>query len=231
MAKGERILLVEDEPAFMATLRYQLQREGYEVRVAPDGPSAVQAFQRVHPDLVLLDLILPGIDGMEVCRQIRQHSSVPIIMLTARTALGDKVTGLEAGADDYVTKPIQIPELLARIKAALRRAHFAANSIDTIIQVGNLTIDTNKHVVQLGERKLQLRAKEFNLLAFLARNAGQVVTRQQIMRRVWGTDDIEDSRTVDVHIRWLREKIEEDPSKPRLLQTIRNVGYRLTESP
>ncbi|MCL5946995.1 MAG: response regulator transcription factor, partial [Chloroflexi bacterium] len=201
-----------------------------EVRVAPDGPSALQSFQRVRPDIILLDLILPGLDGMEVCRQIRQHSSVPIIMLTARTALGDKVTGLEAGADDYVTKPIQIPELLARIKAALRRAHLTTDSTITVIQVGDLIIDTNKHAVQLGERKLQLRAKEFNLLAFLARNAGQVVTREQIMRRVWGTDDIEDSRTVDVHIRWLREKIEEDPSKPRLLQTIRNVGYRLAES-
>ncbi|MCL4543554.1 MAG: response regulator transcription factor [Chloroflexi bacterium] len=227
MAKGERVLLVEDEPAFVATLRFQLQREGYEVRVAPDGPSALAAFARVRPDLVLLDLILPGMGGMEVCRQIRQQSSVPIIMLTARTAVGDKVAGLEVGADDYITKPVQLPELLARIKAALRRAHLAADPTGTVLSVGNLRIDLGRHAVLVGDREVQLRAKEFSLLTFLARNAGQVVTREQIMRRVWGSEDVEDSRTVDVHIRWLREKIEEEPSKPRLLQTVRNVGYRL----
>ncbi|MCL4509340.1 MAG: response regulator transcription factor [Chloroflexi bacterium] len=227
MAKGERVLLVEDEPAFVATLRFQLQREGYEVRVAPDGPSALAAFARVRPDLVLLDLILPGMGGMEVCRQIRQQSSVPIIMLTARTAVGDKVAGLEVGADDYITKPIQLPELLARIKAALRRAHLATDPTSTVLSVGNLRIDLGRHAVLVGDREVQLRAKEFSLLTFLARNAGQVVTREQIMRRVWGSEDVEDSRTVDVHIRWLREKIEEEPSKPRLLQTVRNVGYRL----
>ena len=228
MPKHARILLVEDEPVFVDTLRFQLQREGYEVRVAPDGNSAMAAVQRAKPDLILLDLILPGMDGMEVCRRIRAETSTPIIMLTARTGVGDKVTGLEAGADDYVTKPIQMRELLARIKAALRRAQLPPAAETTMIMtIGDLRIDLGRHSVFVGDREVPLRAKEFVLLTFLARNAGQVVTREQIMRRVWGIDDAEDSRTVDVHIRWLREKIEEDPSHPVRLQTVRNVGYRL----
>jgi two-component system OmpR family response regulator len=228
MPKHARILLVEDEPVFVDTLRFQLQREGYEVRVAPDGNTAMAAVQRAKPDLILLDLILPGMDGMEVCRRIRAETSTPIIMLTARTGVGDKVTGLEAGADDYVTKPIQMRELLARIKAALRRAQLPPAAETTMIMtIGDLRIDLGRHSVFVGDREVPLRAKEFVLLTFLARNAGQVVTREQIMRRVWGVDDAEDSRTVDVHIRWLREKIEEDPSHPVRLQTVRNVGYRL----
>jgi DNA-binding response OmpR family regulator len=228
MPKHARILLVEDEPAFVDTLRFQLQREGYEVRVAPDGNTALAAVQRAKPDLILLDLILPGLDGIEVCRRIRAETSTPIIMLTARTGLGDKVTGLEAGADDYVTKPIQMRELVARIKAALRRAQLPpAGETTMIMTIGDLRIDLGRHSVFVGEKEVPLRAKEFDLLTFLARNAGQVTTREQIMRRVWGVDDVEDSRTVDVHIRWLREKIEQDPSRPVLLQTVRNVGYRL----
>jgi DNA-binding response OmpR family regulator len=228
MPKHARILLVEDEPVFVDTLRFQLQREGYELRVAPDGNSALAAVQRAKPDLILLDLILPGMDGMEVCRRIRAETTTPIIMLTARTGVGDKVTGLEAGADDYVTKPIQMRELLARIKAALRRAQLPPAAETTMIMtIGDLRIDLGRHSVFVGDREVPLRAKEFVLLTFLARNAGQVVTREQIMRRVWGVDDAEDSRTVDVHIRWLREKIEEDPSHPVRLQTVRNVGYRL----
>ncbi|HEY8744084.1 MAG TPA: response regulator transcription factor [Chloroflexota bacterium] len=229
MPKHARILLVEDEPVFVDTLRFQLQREGYELRVAPDGNSALAAVQRAKPDLILLDLILPGMDGMEVCRRIRAETTTPIIMLTARTGVGDKVTGLEAGADDYVTKPIQMRELLARIKAALRRAQLPPAAETTMIMtIGDLRVDLGRHSVFVGEREVPLRAKEFVLLTFLARNAGQVVTREQIMRRVWGVDDAEDSRTVDVHIRWLREKIEEDPGHPVRLQTVRNVGYRLT---
>ena len=228
MPKHARILLVEDEPVFVDTLRFQLQREGYDVRVAPDGTTALAAVQRTKPDLVLLDLILPGLDGMEVCRRIRAETSTPIIMLTARTGLGDKVTGLEAGADDYVTKPIQMRELFARIKAALRRAQLPPAAETTMIMtIGDLRIDLGRHSVFVGEKEVPLRAKEFDLLTFLARNAGQVTTREQIMRRVWGVDDVDDSRTVDVHIRWLREKIEKNPSRPVLLQTVRNVGYRL----
>jgi len=228
MPKHARILLVEDEPAFVETLRFQLQRAGYDVRVASDGDAALAAVQRAKPDLILLDLILPGLDGMEVCRRIRDTSTTPIIMLTARTGVGDKVTGLEAGADDYVTKPIQTRELLARIKAALRRAQLPPASDTTMIMtIGDLTIDLGRHSVFVGDREVPLRAKEFEFLTYLARNAGQVVTREQIMRRVWGVDDAEDSRTVDVHVRWLREKLERDPSRPKLLQTVRNVGYRL----
>ena len=221
-------MLVEDEPAFVETLRFQLQREGYEVRVAPDGMTAIATVQRTKPDLILLDLILPGMDGMEVCRRIRSEVATPIIMLTARTGVGDKVTGLEAGADDYVTKPIQMRELLARIKAALRRSQLPPAAETTMIMtIGDLRVDIGRHSVFVNEREVSLRAKEFELLTFLARNAGQVVTREQIMRRVWNVDDAEDSRTVDVHIRWLREKIEQDPSHPLRLQTVRNVGYRL----
>jgi DNA-binding response OmpR family regulator len=228
MPKHARILLVEDEPAFVETVRFQLQRAGYDVRVASDGNAALAAVQRAKPDLILLDLILPGLDGMEVCRRIRSTSTTPIIMLTARTGVGDKVTGLEAGADDYVTKPIQTRELLARIKAALRRAHFPPPADTTMIMsIGDLRIDLGRHSVFVGDREVPLRAKEFEFLTYLARNAGQVVTREQIMQRVWGVDDAEDSRTVDVHMRWLREKIERDPSHPKLLQTVRNVGYRL----
>jgi DNA-binding response OmpR family regulator len=228
MPKHARILLVEDEPAFVETVRFQLQRAGYDVRVASDGNAALAAVQRAKPDLILLDLILPGLDGMEVCRRIRSTSTTPIIMLTARTGVGDKVTGLEAGADDYVTKPIQTRELLARIKAALRRAHFPPAADTTMIMsIGDLRIDLGRHSVFVGDREVPLRAKEFEFLTYLARNAGQVVTREQIMQRVWGVDDAEDSRTVDVHMRWLREKIERDPSHPKLLQTVRNVGYRL----
>ena len=221
-------MLVEDEPAFVETLRFQLQREGYEVRVAPDGMTAIATVQRTKPDLILLDLILPGMDGMEVCRRIRSEVATPIIMLTARTGVADKVTGLEAGADDYVTKPIQMRELLARIKAALRRSQLPPAAETTMIMtIGDLRVDIGRHSVFVNEREVSLRAKEFELLTFLARNAGQVVTREQIMRRVWNVDDAEDSRTVDVHIRWLREKIEQDPSHPLRLQTVRNVGYRL----
>ncbi|HEV7215518.1 MAG TPA: response regulator transcription factor [Chloroflexota bacterium] len=228
MPKRPRIMLVEDEPAFVEALRFQLQREGYEVRVAPDGQTAIAAVQRTKPDLILLDLILPGMDGLEVCRRIRSEVATPIIMLTARTGLADKVTGLEAGADDYVTKPIQMRELLARIRAALRRSQLPPAAETTMIMtIGDLRVDIGRHSVFVNEREVSLRAKEFELLTFLARNAGQVVTREQIMRRVWNVDDVEDSRTVDVHIRWLREKIEQDPSHPLRLQTVRNVGYRL----
>ncbi len=223
-----RVLLVEDEPAFVDALRFQLQREGYEVRVASDGATAIAAARRTKPDLVLLDLMLPGIDGLEVCRRVRQESSVPIIMLTAKTSTTDKVVGLELGADDYVTKPVQLRELMARVKAALRRAQLPPSTESpTVLTVGELRIDLGRHSVFIGEREIPLRAKEFDLLTFLARHAGQVLSREQIMRRVWGVDNPEDSRTVDVHMRWLREKIEAEPSRPRLLQTVRNVGYRL----
>lgn len=228
MADAARILLVEDEPAFVEALRFRLRREGYEVRVAADGEAALATAQRTRPDLVLLDLMLPSIDGLEVCRRLRRESTVPIIMLTARTSLGSKVVGLEAGADDYVTKPIQFPELLARVRAALRRAQTPPpTEAPAVLRVGTLRIDTGRHSVFVGEREVELRARELELLAYLARHPGQVMTREQIMRRVWGVEDAADSRTVDVHVRWLREKIEAEPGRPQLLQTVRNVGYRL----
>lgn len=224
-----RILVVEDESAFVEAVRFHLQREGYDVRVAPDGQTALAAVRRSQPNLILLDLMLPGIDGLEVCRRVRQETTVPIIMLTAKTSTTDKVVGLELGADDYITKPIQLRELTARIKAALRRAHMPPPSeAPALINLGDLRIDAARHSVFVGEKEAPLRAKEFDLLTFLAQHAGQVLSRDQIMRRVWGVQDPDDSRTVDVHIRWLREKIEEDPGRPKYLQTVRNVGYRLS---
>jgi two-component system OmpR family response regulator len=226
-SKG-RILIVEDEPAFVEAIRFHLQREGYDVRVAGDGNTALSSARRIQPNLVLLDILLPGMDGLEVCRRLRQETNVPIIMLTAKTGTADKVVGLELGADDYITKPLQMRELTARIKAALRRAHMSPPEGQTSsLIVGDLRIDAGRHSVFIGKKEVALRAKEFDLLSFLAQHPGQVLSREQIMLHVWGIADPEDSRTVDVHVRWLREKIEENPSQPKYLLTVRNVGYRL----
>lgn len=225
------ILVVEDEPTLRATIAYQLRREGHEVVLAGDGEQALDVARRVHPDLVLLDLMLPKIDGLEVCRRLRHESTVPILILTARTEEVDKIVGLEVGADDYMTKPFSMRELVARVKAMLRRLAMVrqaslSDEAEEIIVVGQLEIDVARRRVRRCGQELHLKPKEFDLLAFLARHPGRVFTRSHLLERVWGYDYIGDPRTVDVHVRWLRQKIEPDPRNARLLETVRGVGYR-----
>jgi DNA-binding response OmpR family regulator len=229
----DKILIVEDEPALQETLAYNLARQGYLTETAADGPAALEAARRFLPDLILLDLMLPGLDGIEVCRILRQETSIPIIMLTARDDEIDRIIGLEIGADDYVTKPFSIRELLARIKAHLRRARLdqaaqqapAAPAAD-VLRFGNLSINLTRHEVLLDDQPLALRPKEYDLLLLLAQHQGQVLTRELIMQRVWGWEFSGGSRTVDVHVRWLREKIERDPTQPARIVTVRSTGYR-----
>ena len=233
----ETILIVDDEPTLLDTLKYNLVKAGYNVRTAEDGLEALQTARTAHPNLILLDLMLPGLDGIEVCRLLRRESDVPIIMLTAREEEIDKVLGLELGADDYVTKPFSLRELLARIKALLRRNEAARTRTEvkieptspkgSILRVANLILDVNQHRASRDGAELNLKPREFELLAFLMLNQGQVFSREQLLDKVWGYEYVGDSRTVDVHVRWLREKIEVDPSDPHLLETVRGVGYRL----
>lgn len=231
-AAPRRILVVEDEPAFAAVARFHLRRAGYAAVLAADGAAALAAARRAPPDLVLLDLGLPDGDGREVCRRLRARSPAPIVVVSARGGLADKVALLEQGADDYLAKPIAWPELLARIAATLRRADRPAAPADpdaarAAIAVGALRVEPGRCAAVVGGREIPLRAKECALLTCLARHQGQVLSREQLMRQVWGVEHGEDTRTVDVHIRWLREKIEDDPSRPRRLLTLRHVGYRL----
>lgn len=221
-----RILLVEDEIALSDPLSYLLEREGYEVEVAADGPSAVAAFDRDGADLVLLDLMLPGLPGTEVCREIRQRSSVPIIMLTAKDSEVDIVVGLELGADDYVTKPYSTRELLARIRAVLRRRIEPEEAEDGIIAGGRVRMDVDRHTVEVDGQPVAMPLKEFELLELLMRNAGRVLTRGQLIDRVWGSDYFGDTKTLDVHIKRIRSKIEVTPSEPVQLVTVRGLGYR-----
>lgn len=221
-----RILLVEDEIALSDPLSYLLEREGYEVEVAADGPSAVTAFDRDGADLVLLDLMLPGLPGTEVCREIRQRSSVPIIMLTAKDSEVDIVVGLELGADDYVTKPYKTRELLARIRAVLRRRIEPEEIEDGIIAGGRVRMDVDRHTVEVDGEPVAMPLKEFELLELLMRNAGRVLTRGQLIDRVWGSDYFGDTKTLDVHIKRIRSKIEVTPSEPVQLVTVRGLGYR-----
>jgi two-component system, OmpR family, response regulator RegX3 len=221
-----RILLVEDEIALSDPLSYLLEREGYEVEVAADGPSAVTAFDRDGADLVLLDLMLPGLPGTEVCREIRQRSSVPIIMLTAKDSEVDIVVGLELGADDYVTKPYKTRELLARIRAVLRRRIEPDAVEDGIITGGRVHMDVDRHTVEVEGEPVAMPLKEFELLELLMRNAGRVLTRGQLIDRVWGSDYFGDTKTLDVHIKRIRSKIEVTPSEPVQLVTVRGLGYR-----
>jgi DNA-binding response OmpR family regulator len=230
---SEKILIVEDEPALQETLAYNLERQGYTTEVAGDGRAALEAARRSHPDLVLLDIMLPGMDGFEVCRLLRQEMNVPILMLTARDDEIDRVIGLEVGADDYVTKPFSLRELLARVKAQLRRTRLlreeiGAQTVETreVLHFGNLTLDITRHEVTLDGQPLPMKPKEFDLLLFLARHRGQAMSRELILERVWGWDFSGGSRTVDVHVRWLREKIEQDPTVPTRLVTVRGAGYR-----
>ena len=222
------VLVVEDEPTLRETLADALEGEGFRVRSAGDGRAALSLFRAEHPDLVLLDLMLPEIPGIEVCRIIRAESRVPIIILTARDSEVDKVVGLELGADDYVTKPFSLRELSARIRAVLRRGEqVGTESLPAAVDLGPVQVDLAGHRVLRDGREVPVKPKVFELLAFLLRNSGQVVTRDQLLERVWGYDYAGETRTVDVHVHWLRSAIEADPGNPTIVQTVRGVGYVL----
>jgi two-component system response regulator RegX3 len=221
-----RVLVVEDEESFSEALSYMLRKEGYEVAVATTGPAALEEFDRTGADLVLLDLMLPGVSGTEVCRQLRQRSNVPVIMLTAKDSEVDKVVGLEIGADDYVTKPFSSRELVARIRAVLRRGSDADEPLSGAIEVGPVRMDVDRHVVTVDGRAAPMPLKEFDLLEVLMRNAGRVLTRMQLIDRVWGSDYVGDTKTLDVHVKRLRGKVEPDPANPRYLVTVRGLGYK-----
>ena len=224
---------MDDEPALMSTISYSLRKEGHDVLTAADGERALAIARRELPDLIVLDLMLPRMDGLEVCRALRQSQSaqlrtVPILMLTAKADEVDKVVGLEVGADDYVTKPFSMRELVARTKAMLRRSHMENGEVveEQPVTLGGIMVDPVQRRVVRNGKDLALKPKEFDLLRFLARNPGHVYSREQLLEQVWGSGYVGEQRTVDVHVRWLREKIEEDPGKPRLIETIRGVGYR-----
>lgn len=229
-----KILLVDDEPTLVSTIGYNLRRDGHEVVTAADGVRGLDLARRERPDLIVLDLMLPKMDGLEVCRAIRQSPSValravPILMLTARVDEVDKVVGLEIGADDYVTKPFSMREFLARLKAMLRRSQMEADDSEgeRPFAFGQLEVDPGQRRVLRKGKEIALKPKEFDLLVFLLRHPGQVFSREQLLDQVWGYGHIGDIRTVDVHIRWLREKIEREPGKPKILDTVRGVGYRV----
>jgi DNA-binding response OmpR family regulator len=230
---SEKILVVEDEPALQETLAYNLERQGYNVETASDGQAALDVARSLQPDLIVLDLMLPILDGFEVCRIIRQESNVPILILTARDDEIDRVIGLEMGADDYLTKPFSMREFLARVKAQLRRVRLIREELSAEtteakqkLTFGNLLIDLTRHEVLFDTQPLAFKPKDFELLLFLARHRGQVLSRELILERVWGWDFSGGSRTVDVHVRWLREKIEQDPTNPIRIVTVRGAGYR-----
>jgi two-component system response regulator RegX3 len=221
-----RLLVVEDEESFSDALSYMLRKEGFEVAVAGTGPDALDEFERSGADLVLLDLMLPGLPGTEVCRQLRLKSNVPVIMLTAKDSEIDKVVGLEIGADDYVTKPFSHRELVARIRAVLRRRGELDEDISAVLEAGPVRMDVDRHVVTVDGETVALPLKEFDLLELLLRNAGRVLMRMQLIDRVWGSDYVGDTKTLDVHVKRLRAKIEPDPANPRYLVTVRGLGYK-----
>jgi DNA-binding response OmpR family regulator len=226
---AKQILIIDDEQMIVESVSYNLKQEGYEVLTALDGETGLELAQTKEIDLILLDLMLPGMNGMEICKIIRQQSSVPIIMLTAKEGEIDRVLGLELGADDYVTKPFSMRELLARIKTVLKRTvSTGAGMLDTpkVIRVGDLQIDLLGHDVTVKGQSISLSSKEYELLRIMASHPGQVLSREQLLNLVWGNDFYGDSRTVDVHIRWLREKIEVDPGEPEYILTVRGVGYK-----
>lgn len=231
---SDKVLVVEDEPALLETLSYNLTRQGYEVVAVADGRAGIDAARKEHPDLLILDLMLPGVDGIEVCRVLRQEMNTPILMLTAKADEIDKIVGLEVGADDYMTKPFSIRELMARVKAMLRRERLIREELaaqDAMLPTqqhtfDDLVIDEARHEVRRDGKPLQMKPKEYELLLFLARQRGIVLSCDLILERVWGWDFDGGSRTVDVHIRWLREKIEEDPGNPVRIVTVRGIGYR-----
>ncbi|GAB3228897.1 response regulator transcription factor [Glycomyces halotolerans] len=221
-----RVLVVEDEESFSDALSYMLRKEGFEVSVAGDGDAAIKEYERTGADVVLLDLMLPEKSGTEVCRELRANSNVPIIMVTARDSEVDKVVGLELGADDYITKPYSSRELVARIRAVLRRSAEPDDPIVTVLEAGPVRMDVDRHTVSVGGTDVQLPLKEFELLEMLLRNAGRVLTRGQLIDRVWGANYVGDTKTLDVHVKRLRSKIEPEPGKPRHLVTVRGLGYK-----
>lgn len=228
-----RVLVVDDEQTLVQAIAYNLRKEGYEVATAGDGPSALTAARTQPPDLVILDVMLPGLSGIDVCRTLRGESTVPILMLTARAQEVDRVIGLEIGADDYIVKPVGLRELLARVKAALRRSQMLpseAQQAETgqVIEAGQLRIDTGRHEAWWNGKMVLLRPKEFDLLVYMARHRDQVLSRGVLLTGVWGYDYVGEPRTVDVHVRWLREKLEADPGHPRHLLTVRGNGYKLS---
>lgn len=230
----ETILVVEDEPALRDTLAYNLKKDGYTVEAVGDGRSALESARRLKPDLIVLDLMLPEIDGFEVCRILRKEMITPILMLTARDDEIDRVVGLEVGADDYLTKPFSMRELMARVKAQLRRSRLLREEIDKSnetqkqqkLKFGNLIVNLTRREVTLDDEPLALKPQEYDLLVFFAEHKGQMLSRGFVLERVWGWDFIGDSRTVDVHVRWLRQKIEDEPSNPKRIVTVRGGGYR-----
>jgi DNA-binding response OmpR family regulator len=225
-----RILLVDDEQSIQTLLSYPLRKDGYHVTSALDGSEALQRFEEGRFDLVVLDLMLPRLDGVEVCRQLRSRSQVPIIMLTAKGSETDKVAGLEVGADDYITKPFSMREFRSRVKAALRRSRMGGETVEEEpIECGELTIDFGRRMVTLREEEVRVTYVEFEILGALARSPGRVLTRETLLEHVWGDSEYRDPRTVDVHIRHLREKLEGDPKQPEFLFTVRGVGYRFKE--
>jgi DNA-binding response OmpR family regulator len=233
MANGSaRILLVDDEQSIQTLLSYPLRKDGYHVTSALDGSEALRRFEEGRFDLVILDLMLPRLGGVEVCRQLRSRSQVPIIMLTAKGSETDKVAGLEVGADDYITKPFSMREFRSRVKAALRRSRMGGESTGETtgaIECEELTIDFDRRMVTLGADEVKVTYVEFEILGALARSPGRVLTRETLLEHVWGDSDYRDPRTVDVHIRHLREKLETDPKEPEYLFTVRGVGYRFRE--
>jgi two-component system, OmpR family, response regulator RegX3 len=222
------VLVVEDEESFIDALTVGLRREGFRVQVARDGAQALDLFDAIDPDLVLLDVMLPKVSGIDVCRQLRKRSQVPIIMVTAKGAEIDTVVGLEVGADDYVTKPYRLRELVARMRAVLRRApqNRAGETDSDVLEVGDVSLDPERHEVIIRDSDVQLPLKEFELLELLLVNAGRVLTRETLIDRVWGSDYVGDTKTLDVHIKRLRSKVEDDPSNPSRIVTIRGLGYK-----
>ncbi len=229
-----KVLVVEDDETLQGVLKYNLTKDGYSVIAALNGVQALESARAEKPDLILLDINLPHMNGLEVCRILRKEMSVPIIMLTARTEEIDKIVGLEIGADDYITKPFSLRELLARVHASFRRLNMVGSKAfntnrdtDQTLKHGPIEVDFNRHIVTINNQVIELSRKEFDLITFLAKNHGQVFSRETLLEKVWGYDFAGDTRTVDVHIRWLREKIENDPASPRYLVTVRGFGYKL----
>lgn len=221
-----KVLVVEDEESFSEAISFMLRKEGFEVAVAADGNAALVEFDKGGADIVLLDLMLPGLSGTEVCREIRKRSKVPVIMVTAKDSEIDKVVGLELGADDYVTKPFSSRELIARIKAVLRRTGEVIEDQSDVIEIGPIRIDVERHAVSVSGEQVKLPLKEFDLLLMLMRNAGRVLTRGQLIDRIWGSDYVGDTKTLDVHVKRIRAKIETDPANPAHLLTVRGLGYK-----
>ncbi|QOR47550.1 response regulator transcription factor [Trueperella pecoris] len=226
-----RILIVEDEPTYREMLEFNLVRDGFEVTTASNGVAAMEQFARTEADIVLLDLMLPGLSGTEVCRRIRAQSRVPIIMLTAKDTEIDKVVGLEIGADDYVTKPYSYRELVARIRAVLRRVSEVEEDSAELLVAGEVEMDVDAHVVRVAGEPVSMPLREFELLELFMRNRDRVLTRSQILDRIWGLDYIGDTKTLDVHVKRIRSKIEADPANPTLLLTVRGLGYKLVSNP